>query len=665
MILSTISTFYARRARHIVYSTVVNAKRAMVPTALPVALAIGAYIVAHIATLSWFPFVHSDEAWLASLTRTMLVEQNLAATEDFFALTQRYPHAVKTLFHILQAPFVAVSFSSVSVRVLSLVAGLVSLWFLYRIAERLGGARSFGVAAVLPLAMDIQFIYTSHFARQEILLLAWMLGAIWAVLALGSRLRAVAAGVVPGVIVASAIFLHPNSFIIALAVAPWVIAGPWIAAPSMGAALRQEPDKPRDRWRAPMIRLAAYAAVLALGALLAIGASYAMDAQFVHHYREFGDAVGVSDSPLRRFFRLRDFFEKLWFQRAGTYYLPPIRVQLVLLAGLTPIAAAAALLSRRSRNHGVTAAGAVAQGAGARLHRTAATAAASILAVVAGLYTIGKYSPPSAVFLMPWLYLMVPLLVGGFFATGSRTTTSTVVNGSRIRTIRATTLILAAMIATASVGEIARWRPDAEMGDSYERYLDAVSRAVASAADRVAVSAPAGDDAPPRAGDAGPCRVLANLNTAFAWEPDQLRVYRDLARLPRPTPTAGVEQRVTGPETSDGDAAPPPGAEGNPTWPGPLARFLVAEGVTHLVVPVDELETIYTRRPLWNEVYGNPTWFYPELLEIIDHCGELVGEYDAPVYGMRMIHYQGRDTARVRVYRLDIENCGGEIRLGG
>lgn len=647
----------------------------MVPTALPVALAIGAYIGAHIATISWFPFVHSDEAWLASLTRTMLVEQNLAATEDFFALTPRYPHAIKTLFHLLQMPFIAISFSAASVRMLSLAAALVSLWFLYRIAERLGGARWFGVAAVLPLAMDIQFVYASHFARQEILLVAWMLGAVWAALTLGSgrstrsgsaattvAAGAVIQGAVPGVIVASAIFVHPNSFIIALAVAPWVIAGPWIAAPSMGAALRQEPDKPRDRWRAPMIRLAAYAAVLALGALLAIGASYAMDAQFVHHYREFGDAVGVSDSPLRRLFRLRDYFEKLWFQRAGTYYLPPIRVQLVLLAGITPIAAAAALLSRSPRNHGVTAG--VAQSAGDRLHRAAALPAASILAVVAGLYAIGKYSPPSAVFLMPWLYLMVPLLVGGFFATGSKASTSTVVNGSRIRTIRATTLILTAMIATASVSEILRWRPDAEMGDSYERYLDGVSRAVASAADRAAASG-GPSSAASGAEDAGPVRVLANLNTAFAWEPDQLRVYRDLARLPRRTPPAGVEQRVTGSETSDGDAAPPPGAEGKPTWPGALARFLVAEGVTHLVVPVDELELIYTRRPLWNEVYGNPTWFYPELLEIIYHCGERVGEYDAPVYAMRMIHYQGRGTARVRIYRLDLESCGGEIRFGG
>lgn len=627
------------------YSTVVNAKRAMVPTVLPVALAIGAYIVAHIATLSWFPFVHSDEAWLASLTRTMLVEQNLAATEDFFALTPRYPHAIKTLFHLLQMPFIAISFSAASVRVLSLAAALVSLWFLYRIAERLGGARWFGIAAVLPLALDVQFVYASHFARQEILLVAWMLGAVWAALTLGSRrstrsgstATTVAAGaaiqgVVPGVIVASAIFVHPNSFVVALAVAPWVAAGPRLIAPPMRAGQRQEPDKSRERWRAPMIRLAAYAAVLTLGALLAIGASYAMDTQFVQHYREFGDAVGVGDSPLRRLFRLRDFFEKLWFQRAGTYYLPPIRVQLVLLAGLTPIAAAAALLSRRTRNHGVTAAGAVAQGAGDRLHRAAATAAASILAVVTGLYAIGKYSPPSAVLLMPWLYLMVPLLVGGFFATGSRASTAAAVTGSRIRAIRATTLILTVMIATASISEIARWRPDGAAGESHRLYLERIA---------TTIDGGAGGGGLPHAGGARPARVLANLNTAFAWEPERLRVYRDLARLPRPEPSA----------------------EADPADSGALARFLAAEGISYLVVPVDELELIYERRPLWNDVYGNPSRFFPELREIIELCGIAVAEFESPVYGMRMLYYQGQSPGRIRIYRLDVERCAGYRRI--
>lgn len=38
---------------------------------------VGLYIAVHLATLAWFPFVHSDEAWLSSLTRTMIVERSV------------------------------------------------------------------------------------------------------------------------------------------------------------------------------------------------------------------------------------------------------------------------------------------------------------------------------------------------------------------------------------------------------------------------------------------------------------------------------------------------------------------------------------------------------------------------------------------------------------
>lgn len=570
--------------------------------------AIGIYIIAHLATLAWFPFVHSDEGWLASLSRTMIVERDVAATEDFFVLTPRHPHAIKTLFHLLQIPFVAISFSVRSVRMLSLPAGLASLWFVYRIAQRLGGSRWHGIAAALPLAFDVQFIYASHFARQEILLIAWMLGAVWAAISLGDRtfraLRPIPAGsmgAVVGVIVAASIFVHPNSFIVALAVAPWISTAPWSTT---GLSVGRPDHTTNQRWVAAIAGLVVYTAVLSVGAGLAVAASYAMDPQFLRHYGEFGDAVGVGDSALMRLFRLRDFFVKLWTRRAGTYYLPPIRVQLVLLASLTPIAAVAAVFGRTLGNS---------DSRRTRALRAVALPAVSVVAVVAGLYIVGKYSPPSAVFLMPWLYLMVPLLVNAVFVQPTPAT----------RAVRATTLVLLAMVATASLGEIAQWRPGGVAGESYRVYIERVAGAI----DRdAAVMRDAGG---PRVG-----RILANLNTAFAWAPDRLRVYRDLARLPHRESS-----------TTEGAAS------------GVLAAFVVDEGINYLVVPVDELDLIYDRRPLWNEVYGNPNRFYPELKAIIDSCGTVVDEFSAPVYGMRILYYQGRSIGRIRIYRLDPLLC--------
>ena len=60
-----------------------------------------------ILTLTRYPFVHSDESWLAGLTRAMMEEGSPAVTEPFFDLKPRWPHAIKILFHLLQTPVIA------------------------------------------------------------------------------------------------------------------------------------------------------------------------------------------------------------------------------------------------------------------------------------------------------------------------------------------------------------------------------------------------------------------------------------------------------------------------------------------------------------------------------------------------------------------------------
>ncbi len=60
-----------------------------------------------ILTLTRYPFVHSDESWLAGLTRAMMEEGSPAVTEPFFDLKPRWPHGIKILFHLLQTPILA------------------------------------------------------------------------------------------------------------------------------------------------------------------------------------------------------------------------------------------------------------------------------------------------------------------------------------------------------------------------------------------------------------------------------------------------------------------------------------------------------------------------------------------------------------------------------
>jgi hypothetical protein len=522
-----------------------------------------AYAALHVWSISWFPFVHSDEVWLASLTRTMIAERSFAATEEFFVLTPRYPHAIKTLFHAMQAPFVAVSFSAVSVRLVSVLALVGALGALYTIVRRLGGARPVAATVTAAAAFDLQIVYASHTGRQEIVLVAVMLIAIAVAVAPPERRRPGRHGAIVGAIVGATVFVHPNSLLVALAVVPWIA---WAT---------------RDGGRrAIATAVVAYGTVLATVAIAAVAASFTMDPQFLTHYLAFGESVGVEDSGLRRLFRFIGFIEKLWFQRAGTYYLPPIRVQLVFLALAVPISAGVAIVRRRV---------------------LPVVPVASLVLVAIGIFAIGKYSPPSAVFLVPWIYLAIAAIILDR-RHGTRGARRFGFGGTAAAAV-AIAVTAAIAVAIPTVIELNGMRPGTDRHDSYQAYLGRIGDAV--------------DDAD------GAGRVLANLNTGFLWERDRLRTYRDLARLPTDQPDA-------------------------------LESFLRREEVRFLVVPVDELATIYDLRPLWNDVYGNPNRFVPELRSIIADHATLIDEFPSPVYGMRILAYRDRTAAQIRVYSLSL-----------
>ena len=121
------------------------------------------YLLAHLFTLNIHPFIHSDEAWLAVLTRAMVTERSPAAVEEVFRLTPRYPHALKTFYHLIQAPFLSISWSAFAARLPSLIAGFYSLVLITRIASsdssREGSGRRFRFIPGLFMALSPQFWY--------------------------------------------------------------------------------------------------------------------------------------------------------------------------------------------------------------------------------------------------------------------------------------------------------------------------------------------------------------------------------------------------------------------------------------------------------------------------------------------------------------------------
>ena len=80
--------------------------------------------------LTEFPFMHSDESWLSTLSRDMLVNKDLGVTESVFDVMPRYPHAIKVVFHLVQMAFIQVfGYQLFSVRLISLVCGVGVLYF--------------------------------------------------------------------------------------------------------------------------------------------------------------------------------------------------------------------------------------------------------------------------------------------------------------------------------------------------------------------------------------------------------------------------------------------------------------------------------------------------------------------------------------------------------
>lgn len=600
------------------------------------------YLALHIWTLPWYPFVHSDEVWLASLSRTMWSggagseggwprgAPAPGATEEFFRLTPRHPHALKTLYHLLQGPLVTRWWGITAARLPSLAGGLGALGLTGLLLRRCAAGRPVLYGGVAALALDPLFFTMSHMGRQEALITAAMVGAVVVLAPLVQRESAggekpgeeAAAAVVAAAasIIGVAIFIHPTAFIAACAATPWV---------------------PRRRRE-----LLVWFVVLAAWGAAAIGASFALDGNFLVNYRAFGDSVGVTAIPVQRVARLREYVMRLWHRVAGTYYLPPVRPMLAAAAVVLPV--------------GLVFGG----GTGRR-------AALSLGGVVAGTFLVGKYSPPATAYVVPWVWVSVVLVVDRCAGAAPRRTAPhrSATPGSATpgtptpvaRRIAPVILLVVAGIHGATLlQELYRWHPDRQ--GHYHRYIAAIAYHTGSPPARHRSTVDRHNDDNHRSTDehhTGDSHrsidehhadalhrsppgnteevVLANLNAGFAFAPGRLRVWRDLGALPPLTHGDGntTEEQVAAIDS-------------------PAGVFLREENVRWVVLPRDELALIHNARPVWNDVYGNPHRFYREIMEILERYGDEVYRFDAGIYGMRLVPYMDRRPHMVSIYRVDL-----------
>ena len=139
-----------------------------------------------------------------------------SVTETFFDLKERNPHAIKIIFHTIQILFIKLmGYSIFTFRFISLCFGLLTLYFTYKLGTAIFNSAGSALLAVLLLAVDVQFIYASHFARQEIIILFLLVLGLWYKVT-NSETDALKHDIVLGAIIGLSIGIHPNSFIISL-----------------------------------------------------------------------------------------------------------------------------------------------------------------------------------------------------------------------------------------------------------------------------------------------------------------------------------------------------------------------------------------------------------------------------------------------------------------
>jgi len=384
------------------------------------------FFLINLLFLTRFPFVHSDESWLAGLTRAMMEDHSLAVTEPFFNLKPRWPHAVKSLFHLLQMPLIALfGYRIFSVRLLSLLGGCAVLILFRSAVRRLSAGEAAPLFATILLACDIQFVYASHFARQEILICVSICACMYLFLrqdGMLPRQTVIALGVITGL----SIGLHPNSFLIACLCGSLFLARILVYKT---ASFRQ---------------LGLYTAITGGFAAVFIAASFAMDPDFIRHYLAYGDSEFDLLIPVTgKAAELGAFFQKLWYGVSGTYYLPDIKPQLLLFPLLLLCALAYAAVMRREDS-------VMSQ----RLAQVVCAAAGILL----GTVLIGRYNQTGIVFLMPLCWMLFP-----FFCTMFGKITG-----------RAVFAAIAAVVVWSSVQNVRPW-----LSQSYETYLGQIASLVA------------------------------------------------------------------------------------------------------------------------------------------------------------------------------------------
>ena len=283
-------------------SFILKNKRTLEKWLIPVLFVL--YISIQLLTIMAFPIVHSDEIWLRSIANQMWADKSYAITESYFDLLPRVVHPFRWFYNaILVVVMPALGNGVFSIRSISLIFASLSLLIFYRFAIIKTNNSWVSLLITATLAVNIQFLYSAHQGRQEMVLFFLMTLGLYLLLQNHSRLLFKLL-----LITFIALGVHPNSFI---------LAGIFFAA----LLFKLGPKK---------------AGLYFLGttgiALLYWCIGNLIQPDFISGYLSYGATQGIEPSASNRLMGLYWYFYKLYHQIGGTYDLFDIRMNLILFA---------------------------------------------------------------------------------------------------------------------------------------------------------------------------------------------------------------------------------------------------------------------------------------------------------------------------------------------
>lgn len=338
------------------------------------------YIAINLFTLTKFPFVHSDESWLSGLSRNIMENGDYSVTESFFDLKDRYPHAIKILFHTIQILFMKLmGYSIFTFRLISLLFGLLSLIFMYKLCKLIFNSARTAVAATLLLALDVQFIYASHFARQEIVILFILLFALWYKFRYGTS-NALKHDIILGCIIGLSVGIHPNSFIIAIPFGFIYLYEIFITK------------------TCKFHSLLTLVAVVGGFAATFVAISFYFDPHFVSNYAKFGNEFEIFNPLTSKLGEIKLFYQKLYYRVSGTYYTPNIKLQFFIFP-MALVASIVMLFQRKAASENKV---------------KMISVILALVAINAGIVIIGRFNQTSIVLVFPLFYILMFYLLKRF-----------------------------------------------------------------------------------------------------------------------------------------------------------------------------------------------------------------------------------------------------------